>query len=123
MVACRSPLYLAILPKKIPTTTRHLYVIRLWGQFDYWINEDVTNLPEKLLEKKRNVFEITSAIYRVTSHYGRPRNSHKKYLKSNLTISKLYKSYEEWTSANHPDIEKALSVSSWDGGKEATYGV
>ena len=42
----------------------------------------------------------------MTSHYSRAINPHRRYLESNLTISKLYKSYEEWMSANHPEVEK-----------------
>lgn len=57
-------------------------------------------------EKAQHVRDHINQLQTVTSHYSRARNPHRKYLESNLTISKLYKSYEEWMSANHPEIEK-----------------
>lgn len=57
-------------------------------------------------DKAQCVRDHINQLQTVTSHYSRARNPHRKYLESNLTISKLYKSYEEWMSANHPETEK-----------------
>lgn len=57
-------------------------------------------------EKAQCVRDHINQLQTLTSHYSRARNPQRRYLESNLTISKLYQSYEQWMTDNHPGIEK-----------------